>query len=297
MAKVYPETPDAPRCLAPSADVAPPSFEIPHLACDTHAHVVSDDPDAYPVVPSRSYTPVPSPESAYLGMLAATGMTRGVLVQISVYGTDNRYMLEVLARHPGRLRGVAVAAPDVSERELARMHDAGVRGLRLNVLFGGGVSLDAMETLAARIGPMGWHLQLLLDARQLPELMPRVRKLTLPVVVDHMGHMPVSLGMSHPGFQALRHLVADHGWWTKLSGAYRTGTRPGFDDVTPWAQALIEAGPDRVVWGSDWPHVAVADMPDTGALRNLLAKWAPDAAMRHRILVANPQRLYDFPEA
>lgn len=297
MAKAYSETADAPRCLAPLGNVAPPAFEIPPYACDTHAHVVSDDPDAYPVVASRSYTPVPSPESAYLGMLDATGMTRGVLVQISVYGTDNRYMLEVLGRHRDRLRGIAVAAPDVSERELAAMHDAGVRGLRLNVLFGGGVSLDAMETLAAKVGPMGWHLQLLLDARQLPELMPRVRKLTLPVVVDHMGHMPVALGMSHPGFQALRHLMADHGWWTKLSGAYRISEqRPDFDDVTPWAQALIEAAPDRVVWGSDWPHVAIAHMPDTGHLRNLLARWAPDAAMRHRILVTNPQRLYGFPE-
>nr|WP_316684349.1 amidohydrolase family protein [Ralstonia sp. LMG 32967] len=269
---------------------------MPRFACDTHAHVVSSDASAYPMVPNRSYTPVPCPEADYLTMLDATGMERGVLVQISVYGTDNRYMLEVLRRHPERLRGIGVVSPDVSERELVEMHDAGVRGLRLNVLYGGGVGFDAMETLAAKIKDMGWHLQLLVDARQFPELMPRLQKLTLPVVVDHMGHMPVELGTRHTGFQALKHLLTDHGWWTKLSGAYRISAEPApHTNVTEWAQELIEAAPDRLVWGSDWPHVAVRPMPDTGQLRNLLATWIPDAALRHKILVTNPERLYDFP--
>ena len=230
-------------------------------------------------------------------MLDATGMERGVLVQISVYGTDNRYMLEVLRRHPDRLRGIGVVAPDVTEPELTAMHEAGVRGLRLNVLYGGGVGLEAAKTLANKIKDMGWHLQLLLDARQLPALMPQLKTLTVPVVVDHMGHMPVALGKTHPGFEALQHLLRDHGWWTKLSGAYRISERPApYDDVTPWAQALVEAAPDRVVWGSDWPHVAVKPMPDAGLLRNVLADWVPDAAQRHRILVDNPARLYAFPQ-
>ena len=240
---------------------------------------------------------MPATEDDYLAMLDGTGMDRGVLVQISVYGTDNRYMLEVLRRHPGRLRGIGVVSPDVSERELTTMHEAGVRGLRLNVLYGGGVGLDAADTLAAKIADMGWHLQLLLDARHLPELMPRLKKLAVPIVVDHMGHMPVALGTRDSGFQALQHLLRDHGWWTKLSGAYRISEMPApYDDVTPWAQALVEAAPDRLVWGSDWPHVAVAPMPDAGQLRNLLATWVPDAAQRRKILVDNPARLYDFPK-
>ncbi|WP_213309138.1 amidohydrolase family protein [Paraburkholderia sacchari] len=292
----YEATANAPHCLPPVHDIAPATFDVPHFACDAHAHVVSPDATTYPVVPDRSYTPVPCPAEAYLAMLDANGMERGVLVQISVYGTDNRYMLEVLRRNPARLRGVGVVAPDVTDHELAEMHDAGVRGLRLNVLYGGGIGLSAMEALAARIEDMGWHLQLLLDARQLPELMPRLQKLTLPVVVDHMGHMPVEMGTQHPGFQALKHLLAEHGWWTKLSGAFRISDEPApYPNVTEWAQTLIEAAPDRLVWGSDWPHVAVRTMPDAGQLRNLLAKWIPDATLRHKVLVSNPERLYGFP--
>ncbi|SOY93357.1 Amidohydrolase family protein [Cupriavidus taiwanensis] len=292
----YQATSAAPYCLQPSKAFAPPAFEVPHFSCDAHAHVVASDSSAYPLVDSRSYTPAPCPEEDYLVMLDATGMERGVLVQISVYGTDNRYMLEVLRRNPSRLRGIGVVARDVTEKELTEMHEAGVRGLRLNVLYGGGVGFDAMETLAAKIEDMGWHLQLLLDARQLPELMPRLQKLRLPVVVDHMGHMPVELGTRHPGFQALKHLLADHGWWTKLSGAYRISNEVSpYPNVTEWAQELIEAAPERLVWGSDWPHVAVSTMPDAGQLRNLLSTWIPDPELRRSVLVSNPERLYGFP--
>jgi predicted TIM-barrel fold metal-dependent hydrolase len=288
-------TDGSPYCLAPLPDIAPPAFSVPPGACDTHAHIISADP-RFPMVADRSYTPPPAPEEKYLSMLAVNGMSRGVVVQVSIYGTDNRVMLESLRRHPGRLRGVAVVGDGVSDRELRDMHDAGVRGIRFNVLFGGGVSLDVMESLAPRIAPLGWHMQFLLDARDLPELMPRMRRLPVPGVIDHMGHMPVALGMSHPGFQALLALVRDHGWWAKLSGAYRISDDfPAYRDVVPWAQALIAAAPDRMVWGSDWPHVAIPRMPNTGVLRDQLALWAPDAATRDRILVDNPARLYDFP--
>ena len=286
----------APLCLAPAPDVAPASFEMPAGACDTHAHVISPSP-AYPMAASRSYTPPPAPEAAYLAQLAATGCTRGVLVQISVYGTDNRYLLEVLARHPESLRGVAVAAPEVTDRELEAMHALGIRGLRINVSFpGAGLSFDAMEVLARRIAPLGWHLQFLTDGRDLPTLLPRMRKLPCPGVIDHMGHMPAAQGTAHPAFLAMRELVVEHGWWVKLSGAYRlSDDYDGFKEVTPIAQALIAAAPDRMVWGSDWPHVAMPRMPDTGKLRNLLKDWAPDAEVRNRILVQNPARLYAFP--
>ena len=288
--------PSAPLCLAPSASVAPASFEMPPGACDTHAHVISGSTD-FPMVLSRSYTPPPAPEADYLAMLAATGCARGVLIQISVYGTDNRYLLEVLGRNPDRLRGVAVVAPEVTDRKLESLHAAGVRGLRINVSFpGGGLSFGAMEILAGRIAPLGWHMEFLTDGRELPGLLPRMRKLPCPGVLDHMGHMPAALGTRHPAFLAMRELVAEHGWWAKLSGAYRlSDDYDGFKEVAPWAQALIAAAPERMVWGSDWPHVAMARMPDTGLLRNLLMDWAPDAASRMRILVDNPARLYGFP--
>ncbi|HEY0287446.1 MAG TPA: amidohydrolase family protein [Pseudomonas sp.] len=282
-------------CLPPLDSVEPSRFSVPPGACDTHAHVVSASGD-YPFSPDRSYTPPPAPEEKYLSMLNAMGMGRGVLVQISVYGTDNRYMLDVLSRHPDRLRGVAVVDANIDDVELQRLHDAGVRGVRLNVLFGGGVGFDIMDKLAARIAPLGWHMQFLMDIRQLPELMPRMSQLPCPVVIDHMGHMPVAEGMSHPGFQALLLQVRDHDWWVKLSGAYRISDQPDdYPDVTPWAQALVNAAPDRMLWGSDWPHVAIPKMVDTGRMLNLLADWVPDAAQRQKILVDNPARLYDFP--
>ena len=173
-------------------------FAVPAGACDTHAHVIGHvigSADRFPMVANRSYTPPPASEAAYLGMLDSLGMARGVLVQISVYGTDNRCMIESLKAHPDRLRGVAVVAPDVGDAELEALHAAGVRGIRINVLFGGGVAIDEMERLAARVAPLGWHIQLLIDARNLPELGPRMMKLPVEVVIDHMGHMPVSSGV------------------------------------------------------------------------------------------------------
>jgi predicted TIM-barrel fold metal-dependent hydrolase len=283
-------------CLGPLPEIEPATFVVPPGACDTHAHVVSAA-SLYPFTPDRSYTPPPAPEDKYLAMLDAMGMSRGVLVQISVYGTDNRYMLDVLARHPDRLRGVAVVDADSDDAELQRMHQLGVRGVRLNVLFGGGVGFASMERLAARIAPLGWHMQFLMDVRDLPDLMPRMKKLPCPVVIDHMGHMPVAEGIAHPGLVALRQMVADHGWWSKLSGAYRISNKADtWPDVTPWARQLINAAPERMLWGSDWPHVAIDPMVNTGRMRNLLADWVPDEALRRRILVDNPARLYDFPK-
>lgn len=284
-------------CLGPLPVSGPPGFPVPALACDCHAHVIAADTARFPMSATRSYTPPPAPEADYLRMLNATGMQRGVLVQVSVYGTDNRVMLESLRRHPGRLRGVAVANADISDRALQAMHDDGVRGLRINVLFAGsGIGLDEMEGLAARIAPLGWHLQLLLDARLLPELLPRLVRLPCPVVIDHMGHMPVADGIDAPGFKTLRHLLSEHGFWVKLSGAYRISQdSPHFADVTALARSLVAAAPERCVWGSDWPHVALQRMPDTVALVNALPQWVPDPLQLRRILVDNPARLYDFP--
>ncbi len=282
-------------CLPPLEHIAPAGFSLPANACDTHAHVVADDTESYPFVANRSYTPPPAPEDNYLSMLQRTGMHRGVLVQISVYGDDNRYMLEVLKRHPDTLRGVGVVRDTVTDKQLRQMHEAGVRGLRINVLFGGGTGFDAMEALARKIADYGWHMQFLLDARQLPELLPRLKKLPVPGVIDHMGHMPVAEGINHPGFRAMQELIEHHGWWVKLSGAYRISDDfPAFRNVTPWAQALIATNEDQMLWGSDWPHVAIARMPDTGHLLGQLAHWAPQASVRQKILVDNPAKLYGF---
>ncbi|MXP66071.1 GntR family transcriptional regulator [Roseomonas sp. M0104] len=286
------------KALCPGPDPephGPTRFTVPAGAVDTHAHVIGLPPD-WPLVPNRSYTPPAAPREAYLAMLDATGMTYGVLVQVSVHGTDNRLMLQTLRADPQRLRGVAVAALGRPDSEYRALKEAGVTGLRVNVLFGGGVSMDDLESYGDLCREYGWHLQFLLDARDLPQLAPRLARLPVPAVVDHMGHFPAAEGVGHPGFQALLGLVRD-GAWVKLSGAYRlSNAAPAYAEATPLARALLEAAPGRCVWGSDWPHVANwGAMPNVGDLLDLLADWAPDEAVRHRILVENPARLYGFP--
>lgn len=284
-----------PLCAAPRPSLKAPSFRLLPGACDTHAHVISADHIRYPFVADRSYTPAPAPEQAYLQMLHAMGMQRGVLVQPSIYGTDNRYMLEVLERHQACLRGVAVVDDQVSDAVLEHMHHCGVRGVRINVLFRGGVDLDLMERLAARVAEFGWHVQFLIDVRHLETLQARMARLPCPVVIDHLGHFPARLGVREPGFALLRRNVAERGWWVKLSGIYRlSDAPPDYADADALAQALIEAAPERMVWGSDWPHVALQSTPDTGALLNRLPLWAPCEHQRKQILVDNPAALYDF---
>ncbi|MGD7069827.1 amidohydrolase family protein [Acetobacter sp. AAB5] len=281
-------------CPAPFSTLHHPNFAVPDLACDTHAHVIAVDTTRYPFTSNRSYTPPPAPEKAYLTMLDALGIQRGVLVQPSIYGTDNRYMRQVLARHTDRLRGVAVIDATASNTELELMHAEGVRGVRINALFRGGVALDSMEQIAARIAPFGWHMQFLIDVAHGLDLLPRIAQLGCDVVIDHMGYLTPS-AYGNEALKALEKYVAEKGWWVKLSGAYRLVKKlEDMRQVTPLAQALIQANPQRMLWGSDWPHVAVRDMPNTTDLLSMLAEWAPDEAMRQRILVQNPATLYEF---
>jgi predicted TIM-barrel fold metal-dependent hydrolase len=291
------EHPTPPACPGPAPlQHRPTRYTVPKGAVDTHAHVIGLPP-RYPFVESRSYTPPEATPAQYLAMLDATGMDHGVLVQVSVHGTDNSLMLETLAAHPRRLRGIAVIPPDLPARELAAMHEAGVRGLRLNILYGGGVGLEHLDRYAALAREMGWHLQFLVDAQDLVLLAPRLGRLPVPFVVDHWGHFPVSRGLRDEGFQTLLSLLRDGGW-VKLSGAYRnTVEGPPYADTTPFGQMLHAAAPDRCVWGSDWPHVSHwGPMMTVGALLDLLADWVPDEAARHRVLVENAHRLYGFGE-
>jgi predicted TIM-barrel fold metal-dependent hydrolase len=267
---------------------------MPAGAIDTHAHVIGLPPE-YPFVDGRAYTPPAAPPSAYLGMLDSVGSTHGVLIQVSVHGTDNRLMLATLRANPKRLRGIGVVPLGLSEQDYRAMKEAGIVGLRLNVLYGGGIGFEKLADYGALCREMGWHLQFLLDARELPALAPAISRLPVPFVVDHMGHFPASLGVKEPGFQTLVGLVRDGGW-VKLSGAFRvTSEGTPYRDTIPLARALHEVAPDRCVWGSDWPHVANWKyMPNVGELLDLLADWVPDEAQRRRVLVDNPARLYGF---
>jgi len=282
-------------CPAPDPHPGGPTrYAVPPGAVDTHAHVIGLPP-AYPFVAERSYTPPEAPAARYLAMLDATGMAHGVLVQVSVHGTDNRLMVETLKANRQRLRGIAVIPLGLPDRDLADLKEAGVTGLRLNVLFGGGVGLDQVERYGALAREMGWHLQFLLDARHLPEMAGLMARLPVPLVFDHMGHMPASAGLDHPGFQALLGLVRD-GNYVKLSGAFRVSDAgPPYADTIPMARALNDAAPERCLWGSDWPHVAAWDgPPKLPALLDLMAEWVPDEQSRRMLFVDNPKRLYGF---
>jgi predicted TIM-barrel fold metal-dependent hydrolase len=285
-----------PGCQPYNPDPGKPRLSIPPGSCDCHAHIFGPQ-DQYPYTPNRSYTPPEASIAAYRRMLAALGFERGVIVQPSVYGTDNRCTRDAVVASGGKWRGVAVVETAISDSELAQLHAAGFRGVRINLLFKGGLQLDALERIAHAIEPLGWHLQLLLDGRDLPHLAERLKRLPVDFVVDHMGHMPASLGVAHPGFQTLVALLRGGNCWVKLSGPYRISSKPQpYDDVVPFARALVETAPDKLVFGTDWPHPSITvPMPQDAGLLDLLPTWVPDEATRRRILVENPARLYDFP--
>jgi predicted TIM-barrel fold metal-dependent hydrolase len=290
-----------PACAPPRVPTRPKVLP-PANACDTHAHVFGPAAQ-FPYAADRSYTPPDAPLAMYLAMLDTVGFARGVLVQGSAHGRDNSAMLDALERHPDRLRGVAVADADVALAELRRWASLGVRGLRFNHFFRGGalhyrggVPLDAARTLAPLMAELGWHLQLWIDVKDLPETIPTLRALGLPVVIDHMGRTDAGAGTATPGFQSLLRLVGEGGCWVKLSGAHRLSRKaPDYPDARPFHEALVRANPERLVWGGDWPQPRMeGEMPDVGHLLDLFQAWTPDEATRTRILVTNPARLYGF---
>ncbi len=274
---------------------------IPAGACDCHCHVFG--PAArFPYAEPRSYTPDDAPLAAYLALLDRLGLARGVIVQPSAYGRDNAATLDALAGAPDRLRGVAVVGAEGTAASLRAMHAAGVRGLRANeyrrdgqAAYHGGVRLAEIEPLMPVMADLGWHLQLWIDARDLPALLPRLAALPVPVVVDHMGRMHHSHGVAHPGFAALVRGVSEGRLWAKVSGTYRLGAEaPDYLAAKPFHDALVAANPDALVWGTDWPHPRPeGPVPDAQRLLDVFCDWTP-AAARQRILVDNPARLYRF---
>jgi predicted TIM-barrel fold metal-dependent hydrolase len=290
-----------PACPAP-LDPVPPLVKTPPGAWDTHAHVFGPS-DRFPYGPDRSYTPPDAPLPKYLHMLDTLGFTYGGLVQGSAHGRDNSAMLDALARHPKRLRGVAVADETVPVAELRRWNELGIRALRFNHFFRGGqlhyrggVTLENAKKLAPVMKDLGWHMQLWTDVKDLPDTIPTLKEIGLPVVIDHMGRTDARAGTGTPGFRSLVRLVGEGGCWVKMSGAHRLSTRaPDYPDARPFHQALVRANPDQLIWGTDWPHPRIeGDMPNAGHLLDLFNEWTPDAAVREKILIDNPAKLYGF---
>lgn len=269
-----------------------PRERFPAGSCDCHFHVF-EPASRFPHGPTRSYTPTDATLADYRAMTSTLGIDRCVLVHPSVYGGDHRSFEWLLQNNADWMRGVAVVFPDMQQEDIARWHALGARGTRINSLYAGGASLATLPRIVDLVKPFGWHLQLLIDVSQTPDLVGQAVDLGVTVVVDHFGHLPAERGARDPGFANLLALVREGRAWVKVSGAYRvTGTRGDYADVRPLAEALLAANRDQLVWGSDWPHPAIAaPMVNDGDLANLLIDWF-DPSDRQRILVDNPTRLY-----
>jgi 2-pyrone-4,6-dicarboxylate lactonase len=292
-------SPEAPLCAAPDPNPRKPRVVMPAHACDTHAHICGPI-ERYPYSARRVYTPPDALVTAYRHMLDTLGVQRMVLVQPSVYGSDNSVILNAMAELGERARGVAVVDDDVSDAELERLNDAGVRGVRINVVDvaedKGVIPMAPLAKLANRIKRFGWHVEFLMHADEFPDLDRVFADFPVDIVLGHLGYMKTAKGLADPGFQGLLRLMKRGKAWVKLTGPYRISTQAlPHADTVPFAHALVEAAPERVIWGTDWPHVMVKGaMPNDGDLADLLLEWVPDAGMREQVLVANPAKLYGF---
>jgi len=293
------EDAEAPLCAAPDAKPRKPKIVLPPGACDTHAHICGPK-SAHPYAPRRIYTPPDALLGDYLEMLGTLGVERAVLVQPSVYGTDNTVLMEALAKAGPRCRAVAVVDEAVTDADIERLHNAGVRGLRFNLVDvadpSGAIPLGPVTRLAERVKPLGWHAEFLIHVDDYPGLDAMFAEFPTEIVIGHMGYMRPGRDIGEAGFEAMVRLAGAGKCWVKLTGPYRisAGDLP-YGEVTPVARALVEAAPGRVIWGTDWPHVMVTKpMPNDGDLCDLLADWVPDPELRKRVLVDNPAQLYGF---
>jgi 2-pyrone-4,6-dicarboxylate lactonase len=267
---------------------------LPAGACDAHCHVFG--PAArFPYAPNRRYTPADAPKEALAALHAHLGVARVVIVQASAHGNDNRAMLDAIASNPASTRGVAIVDGSESDADFAALHDGGVRGVRFNFVrhLGGAPDPEVFRHVLGRIKPMGWHVVLHFDAADIVPLNDMIRALPLPFVIDHMGRVDSALGLEQPAFRALLDLARREQCWIKVSGSERISRKP-YDAAIPFARALVRAAPERVLWGTDFPHPNLAEPADEADLVDLVPRFAEAEIERHLLLVENPARLYGF---
>ena len=267
----------------------------PSGACDCHVHIYGD---GYTLAPTATFKPPHAPLTSYRRVQRRLGLERVVLVQPTGYGFDNQCLLDALAQLGSDARGVVFMPPDIGDEALQQLHAAGVRGVRFMMLAGAGGPLpwSALPLIAARIAPLGWHINLQLDGRELPLYMAAIEQLPCKLVIDHTGKFIEPVAVSHPAFKALQSLL-DHGRrWVKLAAPYETSKvgPPHYDDVSVLARCLAASHPERCLWASNWPHPNRLPLPDDAALFALLNEWAGSETVRDKILVHNPAELYGF---
>ena len=283
-------------CPPPDPDPVSPTFVLPAGACDAHCHVFGPA-GKFPYAADRSYTPPDAPVENLRRLHAKLGVSRAVIVHASCHGTDMEVTLDAIASSGGNYRGVACVEDRVTDRELELLHAGGIRGIRFNFVkhLGGVPDLRVFHRLVARIKPLGWHVVLHFDAEDIVSQGELLGRIDIPFIIDHMGRVKAADGLGQAPFQSLLALYRNNPLsWVKVCGAERvsSGKRP-FLDAVPFAHALIESDPNRILWGTDWPHPNITkDMPNDGELVNLFAKICPEAGLQRHILVDNPTRMY-----
>ncbi|MGY0065430.1 amidohydrolase family protein [Streptomyces sp. QTS137] len=287
-------------------DLAEPVFRLPDGAVDAHCHVFGPAAE-FPYAPERKYTPADASKQDLFALRDHLGISRNVIVQATCHGADNSALVDALAAAGGRARGVATVRPDVTDEELRRLHDAGVRGVRFNFVrrLVDTVPTEALRTVAGRIAPLGWHVVLYFEAADLDELAPFFASLPVPLVIDHMGRPDVARDPDGPEFARFLRFVESNDVWVKVScperltvtgPRARDGERDAYRDVVPFARKVVDEFTDRALWGTDWPHPNLKDhMPDDGLLVDHIPHVAPTPRLQQALLVDNPTRLY-WPE-
>jgi len=283
-------------CLPPDPNPITPAYRMPAGACDAHCHVFGPA-SQYPYAADRSYTPPDAPVANLRTLHAKLGISRAVIVHASCHGSEMQVTLDAIASSGDSYRGVACVEDTVTDRELRRLHEGGIRGIRFNFVkhLGGVPDLNVFRRLLERVKPLGWHVVLHLDAEDILTQQDLIKGIDLPFVIDHMGRVKAADGLTQRPFQLLLELYRTNPLsWVKVCGSERVsaGKRP-FTDAVPFAQALIGVDARRILWGTDWPHPNISkDMPNDGELVDLFAQICPDPATQRRILVENPTQMY-----
>jgi D-galactarolactone isomerase len=273
-----------------------PKLEAPTNACDCHMHIYDS---RFPVAPNATLRPPDALVADYRLLQKRIGTTRNVVVTPSTYGTDNRVTLEAIGQIGATARGVAVVDTSVSDAELRRMNDLGIRGIRFNLVQAGATTAEMVEPLSKRVNDLGWHIQIHMKGEQIAGIEDLLLRVPSAIVFDHLGRLAQPGALDSPGFKTISKLIDKGKTWVKLSGAYQDSKvgPPSYSDTVPVARAYIKAAPQRVVWASDWPHPTEKEKPNDAVLFDLLGEWAPDPATRTAILVQNPETLYGFPRS
>jgi 2-pyrone-4,6-dicarboxylate lactonase len=273
-----------------------PKLTLPPGACDTHFHVFG--PQArFPFAEARSYTPADAPKERLFALHRHLGIARGVVVQSAAHGFDNSAAADLIAARKDDYVGVALLSPSASTDELRKLDSQGFRGARFNYMkhLGEGTPIEDVMAFASKLPDVGWHLQIHMDSSLIGQMAPSLRRSPVPVVIDHMGRVDASLGLNQEPFRKLLELMKDKNLWVKVSGCERSSRQPSpWKDAIPFARKLVEEFGDRVLWGTDWPHPNLSEIPDDGVMVDNLAEIAPSEKQRQALLVDNPARFYGF---